>query len=152
MSAQARPNPFHVLGLTIDAAAADVVHRGRELTQLAETDEDVQLIRWAIQELSTHPLTRVRHELLEVPDTEYREDDWDRFEQQNRKLPVDLDALTAGAEPLRTTDFDLRAVVGLLLDELLSPQATNIRPAVENAPVTPVLGAPPIEVNDVIFG
>jgi hypothetical protein len=152
MSAGAKPNPFHVLGLPVDATETEIVHRGQELVELAETAEETQLARWAIQELSTHPATRRVHELLEVPDPQYRQEEWERFERRNRRNPVDLDALAEGSPPLRTKDFDLRAILGLLLDDVLSPPPVDLRPAVENPPVPPAAGAPPIEVNDVVFG
>jgi hypothetical protein len=152
MSDGAKPNPFHVLGLPVDATETEVVQRGQELCELAETTEEVQLARWAIQELTTHPATRRVHELLEVPDPRYADEEWKRFERRNRRNPVDLDALAAGSPPLRTKDFDLGAILGLLLDELLSPPAADLRPAVENPPVPLATGAPPIEVNDVVFG
>jgi hypothetical protein len=145
-------NPFHELGLSVDASDADVVSRGQERVELAATDEEAQDARRAVQELTTHPRERARHELLEVPGTDYRDDAWERFAQRNRKNPVDLQALAAGAQPLRVADFDLRGVVGLLLDDLLTPPSVDIGPAVRNAPEPPAFGPPPIEVNDVIFG
>ena len=147
-----RPNPFQVLGLPTDASLDDVVRQGQELCQLAESDEDAQLARWAVQELTTLESTRALHALLEVPGAEYREDEWARFERRNRRNPVDLDALADGSPPLRAKDFNLAPVFGLLLDELLSPPEVDIRPAVEHPPVAPSPGPPPIEVSDVIFG
>jgi hypothetical protein len=147
-----RPNPFHVLGLPTGATDEEVVHRGQELCELAESEEDSRLARWAIQELTTHPFTRRLHALLEVPGAEYGEQEWARFERRNRRNPVDLAALADGAPPLRPGDFDLRAVLGLVLDDVLSPPEIDLRPAVEHAPFPPGPGAPPIEVSDVIFG
>lgn len=145
-------NPFHELGLPVDASDADVVSRGQERVELAATDEEAQDARRAMQELTTHPRERARHRLLEVPGTDYRDDSWERFARRNRRNPVDLNALAADARPLRVADFDLRGVVGLLLDDLLTPPTVDIGPAVRNAPEPPAFGPPPIEVNDVIFG
>jgi hypothetical protein len=152
MTMAAQRNPFHELGLAVDASDADVVNRGQERIELAATDDEAQDARRAMQELTTHPRERARHELLEAPGTDYRDNAWDRFARRNRKNPVDLRALTAGAQPLRVADFDLGGVIGLLLDDLLTPPSVDIGPAVLGAPEPPAFGPPPIEVNDVIFG
>lgn len=145
-------NPFHELGLPVGASDADVVSRGQERVELAATDEEAQDARRAIQELTTHPRTRARHELFEVPGTDYGDNTWERFTRRHRKNPVDLRALVDGAQSLRANDFDLRGVVALLLDDMLMPPAVDLGPAVRNAPEPPAFGPPPIEVSDVIFG
>jgi hypothetical protein len=145
-------NPFHVLALPTDATTADIVDRGEELTELARTDEERHAAIEAQRELITHPATRLLHEVLEVPDASYRERDRAAFERRNKRNPVDLTALAAGANPLRRTDFNVHAVIGFLLDDLLRPPPVDVRRAVENPPVPPEVGAPPIEVRDVLFG
>lgn len=146
-------NPFHVLGLPTGATREDIVERGQELAELASGDEERHRVLEAQRELITHPATRLRHELLEVPGTAYREREWAAFERRHRKGPVDLKALAASSEPLRREDFDLRAVLALRLDDLLRPPPeADLRPALENPPVRPTCGAPPIEVSDVLFG
>jgi hypothetical protein len=152
VSGQSKRNPFHELGLPVDTSVADVVRKGQELVELAATDEEARNARWAMRELTTHPRDRARHELLEVPDTNYQDDVWDRFERRHRRNPVDLDALARDAQPLRSTDFDVRAILGLLLDDLLAPPAADIDLAVRNAPQPQPFGPSPIEVSDVIFG
>lgn len=151
MSNGASANPFHVLGLPITATETEVVRRGQELCALADGDEEVR-IRSAMGELTTHPLTRRRHELLEVPGADYRQEQWERFTRLNRKAPVTAETLADGSTPLRAQDFDLAAVLTLLLDDLLAPSAVDVRPAFEHSPVAPAPGAPPVEANDVIFG
>lgn len=145
-------NPFHALGLPTGATKEEVVRRSEELTQLAQSDEDRQLVIEAQRELITHPSTRLLHEVLEVPDASYREREWAVFERRNKRGPVDLTALAESSTPLSREDFDLRAVLTFLLDDLLRPPEVDIRPAVANPPVLPALGAPPIEVSDVLFG
>lgn len=152
MSGQSRRNPFHELGLPLDASAADVVHRGDELVVEAVSDDEARDARRAVQELNTHPRDRARYELLEVPDTDYGNTEWDRFARSNRKNPVDPAALAASGEPLQVNDFDLRAVLGLLLDDLLAAPDVDIEPAVRAAPRPLDFGPPPLEVRDVIFG
>jgi hypothetical protein len=152
VSGQPKRNPFHELGLPVDASPADVVRQGRERVELAATEEEAQNARWAMQELNRHPHHRARYELLEMPDTDYGDDAWERFARRNRKNPVDLDALVGDTRRLRSADFDLHAVLGLLLDDLLTPPAPNVEPAVRKPPDTPTVGPPPLEVRDVIFG
>lgn len=152
MSEVSARNPFHELGLPLDASADDVVSQGDERVDLADSDEERRDARRAVRELNTHPRDRARHELLEVPGTDYGNTDWDRFAHRNRRNPIDPAALAASGEPLRVSDFDLRAVLGLLLDDLLAPPDVDIEPAVRAAPRPLELGPPPLEVRDVIFG
>ena len=49
-------------------------------------------------------------------------------------------------------DFNMAALIRLLLDGLLTLPETNIRAAIDTAPVEPGPGLPPLEVRDVIFG
>ena len=152
MKTDANPNPFHLLGLPVGATEQDIVERLQELSELAETDEERRRFRKAADELVKHPSIRRQHELLEMPGAKYREEQWKAFEHRNKRNPVDLKALAAGASTPRTEDFDLKAIIGLLLDSLLSPPAADIRPAVDNPPVAPGPGASPVELSDVVFG
>jgi len=145
-------NPFHVLALPTDATKPDIVERSDELADMAPTDDDRHAVIEAQRQLITNPATRLLHEVLEVPDTSYREQDWKVFENRNKRNPVNPTALAAGANPLRRTDFNIQAVIGFLLDDLLRPPPVDVRRAVENPPVPPEMGAPPIEVRDVLFG
>ncbi len=147
-----KPNPFQVLELPTDATNADIVARGQELCDLAETDEQRLLYRWAMEELITHPFTRLEYELFEIPDAEYENLDWDRFARKHRRNPVDLAALAREASPPGLDDFDLAALMQLLLDGLLTVPEADVRAALENSPFEAGCGPPPLEVRDVIFG
>jgi hypothetical protein len=147
-----KPNPFHVLGLPVDATDEEIVERAHELSELAETDDERLRVLDAQRELITHRSRRLLHQVLEVPRAHYRDRDWDEFAHRNKRDPVDRNALAESAKPLRREDFDVRAVLGLVLDELLRPPPLDIRPALSNPPVLPDRGAPPIEVSDVVLG
>ena len=147
-----RPNPFHVLALPVDATTEEVVERSHERAELATSDAERHLVVEAQRELITNPVTRLSHELLEVPSTAYRDQEWRTFEHRNRRAPVDRELLTAAAIPLRRADVDVRALVTSVLDDLLRPPDVDIRPALANPPVRPTRGEPPFEVSDVLFG
>jgi len=95
MNARAADNPFHVLGLPVTASAEDIARQYNRLCK-ARPDEQSSFRR-AWEELRSNPTARTAHELLEMPDTDYRgrEDDWRSFERKNRRMPVDLVALAA---------------------------------------------------------
>jgi hypothetical protein len=150
MKANTKPNPFHVLGLPIDASEADIVARGEELCQVAD-EAELPAIREAVTDLITHPAARRLHELLEVPGAQYRDDEWAIFAKSHKKPPVDLDTLANAARPLTAANFDLSAIVALVLDGMLSPPTVDLR-ALLHAPVPPGPGGPPVEVSNVLFG
>ncbi|WP_410597484.1 hypothetical protein [Amycolatopsis sp. lyj-23] len=145
-------NPFHVLQLPADATGKEIVDRAAEAAELADTDAERHAIAEARRALITHPEVRLRHELLEVPGSGYLERDWEPFEHENRRNPVDFSAMTEGAVPLRRADFDLRAILGLVLDEVLALPEPDVAAALTDPPVRPVWDAPPIEVRHVLFG
>jgi hypothetical protein len=147
-----KPNPFKVLGLPTDAVNKSIVEKGRELKQFAESEEMTQLYRNAIEALITHPATRLEFELFEVPGTKYEDPDWERFIRSFRRNPVDMAALAKEASPLGIGDFNLEAVIGILLDSMLTMNRADIRTAVEHLPYKAGKGMPPLEVRDVIFG
>lgn len=147
-----RPNPFHVLALPVDATTEEVVERTQERAELAASDEERHLVVEAQRDLITNPVTRLSHELLEVPSTAYRDQEWRTFEHRNRRAPADRAVLTAAAVPLRRADVDVRALVTAVLDDLLRPPAVDVRPALADPPVRPARGEPPFEVSDVLFG
>jgi hypothetical protein len=145
-----RPNPFHVLGLPVDADRETIVERGQEWSDLAETDADRDLYQWAVGELIHDASSRRMHELLEAPGAAYRDDRRARFGRRHRRNPADLRALRAGGTP-RAGDFDLAGVIGVLLDWSLAPPAVDAAEAVRGVPVSPELGDAPLEVADVLF-
>lgn len=154
MVERGKPNPFQVLGLPTDAKKADIVARGRELVDFAETEEQRLLYREAIQQLITNPSTRLQHELFEVPDAHYENEDpvWDSFAKTYGRKPVDLKALVKDTAPANLEDFDLAALIRLFLDGLLTMPEADIMTAIDSSPLPPGYGPPPLEVRDVIFG
>jgi hypothetical protein len=147
-----KPNPFMVLQLPIDAANEDIVARGQQLSDLADTDDQRVLCRWAMEQLITHPATRLEWELFEVPATEYRNQDWERFMKRHRRSPIDQAALMGDAAPPRIEDFDLARLARLLADAMMAPPEADLAAIVTHAPVAFELGPPPVEVKDVLFG
>lgn len=147
-----KPNPFKVLGLSVDASYGDIVARKKELDIMAESEEQQLLFKWATEQLITNKLTRLQYELFEVPQARYRDDAWERFTRIHRRNPVDVTAITEGISPPGKDDFDLAALVDLVLRGMLAIPDTDMREAIENAPFRPGRGLPPLEVRDVIFG
>ena len=70
-----KANPFKVLGLPTKATKTEVVEHTNVLSDLAETDEERILYREAVQEVLTHPDTRLQYELFEIPDARYEDED-----------------------------------------------------------------------------
>jgi hypothetical protein len=147
-----KPNPFEVMGLPTSASERDIADRVQELYDLAETDEKRQLYRWAREAIITHPLTRLKYEVFEVPGAEYQHAQWERFEGRYGRNPIDLRALVASAGPPAVADFDLPALIEILLDGLLDVPEPDIAIVVADPPIKAGLGPLPVEVRDVIFG
>jgi len=147
-----KPNPFHVLGLPTNATQADIAARAEELSDLAPTDEARLLYRWAREQIITHPRTRLEYEIFEVPGAQYDDDGWERFSNKYRRNPVDVRGLAAAGGDLDVSDFDLVALMSVLLDGLLEVPPPDATALVAHAPFEVGSGPPPIEVRDVIFG
>ncbi|MCD6486970.1 MAG: hypothetical protein J7K35_06570 [Syntrophobacterales bacterium] len=147
-----KPNPFQVLALPTNATNQDIVERGQELCDLAESDEQRLLYRWAIEQLITKSITRLEYELYEIPDTKYENSEWEHFTRFNKRNPVKIAALAKEIPPPSVDDFNMPEVVMLLLDALLKVPGPDIKTAVDNSPFKPGIGSPPLEVRDVIFG
>ena len=145
-------NPFHVLGLPTDASTEAIVARAREAAELAENDADRLAVVEAQRELITHPAGRLRHELLEPPGSDYRDREWETFEHRHKRNPINFAAAADGAPPLRREDFDLPAVLGLAVDEVLVPPEPDVPAALAEPPVPPTWDTPPVEVRHVLFG
>ncbi|GAA3438622.1 hypothetical protein [Kutzneria kofuensis] len=145
-------NPFHVLQLPTDATTEAIVARAREAAELAESDAERQAVVEAQRDLITHPAGRLRHELLEAPGSDYRDREWESFEHQHKRNPVDFAAIAEGVVPLRREDFDLLAVVGLAVDEVLATPEPDVPAALADPPVQPAWDTPPVEVRHVLFG
>lgn len=144
-------NPFHVLGLPLEADNETITRRGQELSDTADTDEERQRFGWAVRELIGDAATRRLHELREAPGAAYRDEQWADFDRRHRRNPANLDALAEGGT-LSAADFDLGAILDQLLDALLTPPAVDLAAGVRHAPLPPELGSPPLEVTDVLFG
>jgi len=147
-----KPNPFKVLGLGTDVSNADIVKKLELLSDLAPTDEEILLYRWAVEQLITCPLTRLQYELFEVPHARYEDPEWEKFARVHRRNPVSMDALVKDVPDPGIEDFDMANLIGLFLDGLLEIPEVDIAPAVERSPFDPDMGLPPLEVRDVIFG
>lgn len=147
-----KPNPFQILELPTNATRNQIAERGGEKCDLAETNEQRLLYRWAMEQLITNPDTRLEYELFEMPDTEYKDEEWERFVKAHRRNPVDLAALIKEIPPPRLEDFDLAALIQIILDGILIVPEADIKIAVDNSPFRAGIGVPPLEVRDVIFG
>lgn len=146
-----KPNPFFVLALPTDATRADIVQRGQELYDTAESKEEGLLFRWATEQLLTNPRTRLEYELFELPDTLYEDPAWDSFVRVNKKKPVDLKVITREAVAPSVDDINMAALLQLFLDNMLTLPEADIAIAIAGSPFKPVYKLP-LEVRDVIFG
>jgi len=147
-------NPFEVLGLPVDASDATIVARGRDLLQISTSDEQQQLYRWAIDELTTRASIRLRYELYELPDTQYEVERkaWDAFVRMHKINPVKRTQLAKEMPTLSLKDLNLEALLGLLLDGFLAVPEVDITLAIKESPFVRETIALPLEVRDVIFG
>ncbi|MBT2207928.1 MULTISPECIES: hypothetical protein [Actinomadura] len=151
MSNQTGRNPFHALGLPVDADRELIVERGQEMADLATSDEERDVYRWAVGELIHDEAARRVHAILEVPGTDYDDDRWARFERRHRASPVDPAALRAAGRPSPEV-FDIPQIIDVVLDWMLTPPEVDVDEAVRHVPVRPRLDEPPLEVSDVLFG
>lgn len=149
------PNPFHLLGLPVDASNEQIVERAEELVQMARDNEERDLYVWAKGELITHPRTRGRHEGTEPRHTDYERGwRWEDFVRQYRRAPIKPEALINGAadQPLEPTDFDLTAALRTVAHWVADSDAKTFSPLFETMPGRAVDGVPAVEVRDVLFG
>jgi hypothetical protein len=146
-----KPNPFEILSLPTRASEADIAARAEMLTVTAMEAEKDRLYRWAREQVITHPRTRLEYEIFEMPGAIYHDPEWDRFEGKFARNPVDLRSVARGAAPV-LADFDLVALISILLDGLLEVPEPDLGRLVANPPIDAGFGPPPVEVRDVIFG
>src|SRR2546426_3582558 len=99
MIATDKPNPFHILKLPTNATRMEIVERGKELSESADSKEQELLIRWAKEQLLTNSRTRLEYELFEVPETAYDDSEWETFLRVHKKNPADFSTLVKGAVP-----------------------------------------------------
>ena len=85
-----KPNPFQTLGLPTDATNEEIVARGQELCDLAESEEQRLLYRSAMEQLLTKAEMRLQYELFEIPGAEYEDRDWEHFARAHRRTQSTL--------------------------------------------------------------
>ncbi|HTJ71468.1 MAG TPA: hypothetical protein VL551_28255 [Actinospica sp.] len=147
-----RRNPFHELGLPVDATNAQIVERAEELVQTCRDAAERDRIVRAKDELITHPLTRAKHERAEPARTDYeRAERWSDFVHDNRRAPVSARALTEGAA-LSAADFDLASAVRVLTRWSVQEEFAAAGPPRLELPSTEADGVARVEVRDVLFG
>ena len=146
-----KPNPFHVLRLSIHATKKEIVERGQELYDTAETEEQRQLYRWAKEQLLTNVHTRLVYALFEMPDTQYDNPEWEQFIRLYRKNPVRLETLVKSIPAITEEDFDISAMIQQILQGFLTVPDADITTAVNGSPFM-ARSKPTLEVRDVIFG
>lgn len=145
-STRDNPNPFHILQLPISATNEEIVERRRELETGAEPAEQM-LYRWATEELITHPLTHLEHQLFEMPDTRYEDPLIDRFVRAFKRYQA---RSTASAAAPELADTDIEAIFQQLLAILLTIPEGDLRVAIDNPPFA-LRQSLPLGVRDVIF-
>ena len=147
-----KPNPFHILEISTDASTEEIVERGQELCELAESEEQRMLFRWAIEQIITKFSTRLEYEIFEIPNTKYEDAEWERFIRKHKKNPINLDELATVNPSPCLEDYNSANLVQLILDGMLKVQQPDIKSVIEESPFKPDIGSPPLEVKDVIFG
>jgi hypothetical protein len=145
-------NPFEVLKLPTNATNSTIVETGKELFELAVTENERLKYRDAIQNLITNPAIRLEYELFEAPNVKYENSDWERFTRIHRKNPVNLSALISKTSPPTLQDFNLEQLIDMLLSGLLHAEKGDINIATDNSPFKIGGNVPPMEVRDVLFG
>lgn len=146
-----KPNPFQVLKLPTNVTKKEIVERGRELYDTAETEEQRQLYSWAKEQLLSKPLVRLEYELFEAPETQYEDTERDNFVRKYKKLPISPDALLSGASPLEKEDVNMGELIKLLLEDVLTVPEGDITIPLHLSSFKPE-HKPPLEVRDVLFG
>jgi hypothetical protein len=147
-----KPNPFKVLHLPTDSSNTDIVERGQELSDLAETEEKRMLCRWAMERLLTNPSERLMFEIFEIPGTRYEDDNWERFRRRYRRNPIDLTAIVREFPPPGVKDIDMKELISLFTDGMTHIEKGDVIVALKGSPFRSNKLAPPLEVRDVIFG
>lgn len=145
-------NPFHELGLRVDATDAEIVERAEELGQMGRDAAERDRIVRAKEELITHPLTRAKHERAEPARTAYEQDErWADFVQDHQRAPIPVRGVAAGAT-LAAADLDPRAAVRVLTRWALDAELDDVRPELRALPAGESGGVTLVELRDVLFG
>jgi hypothetical protein len=146
-----KKNPFQILGISTGASNRDVVSRADEAADEAGNPEGRQLVQWAREQISTHPDIRLAWELLEPPGATYDGSSrWQQFSERYRRPPTAPAGDSATALP--QSAFDWSALLSLAVDGLLETEPPDLRPAVQQPPVTLNDLPPLLEVKHVLFG
>ena len=162
--------PFHVLGVPVDASREQIVERAEELARISGGDEDRKLIAWAMGELTTDPVLRARYERTEPYGTDYaRQQRWEDFVREFTRNPVTAQSLAddggdggddggqggAGdgdASRLRAEDVDLPAAVRILIRQAADAGLDDVDPLFRTMPANDADGVSRLEIRDVLFG
>lgn len=157
-------NPFHVLGVSVDASREEIVARADELARASGSDEERTLVAWAEHELTADPLLRARYERTEPRGTDYgRQRRFEDFVRDFTPNPVTAAALAdddAGrpgtgegdGSRLRAEDVDLPAAVRILIREAADAGFDALDPLFQTLPATDADGVSRLEIRDVLFG
>ncbi|GHO66894.1 hypothetical protein KSC_057860 [Ktedonobacter sp. SOSP1-52] len=146
-----KPNPFHILRLSTRATLAEIVARGEELYQLAESKEEEMLFRWATEQLKTNVRTRLAYELFEFPEAQYEDEEWEAFIRRHRRKPVTLATLAQGTPPLSVEDVNAAELLQQLLESEITIAEADPEPLLHSSPFVPRYTLP-LEEWDVICG
>jgi hypothetical protein len=158
-------NPFHVLGVSVDASREEIIARAAELAGTCGSGEERTLVAWAENELTTDPLLRARYERTEPRGTDYgRRQRFEDFVREYTPNPVTAARLTGeeagkageedgdGAGLLRAEDVDLPAAVRILIREAADAGLDALDPLFQTLPVNDDDGVSRLEIRDVLFG
>ena len=160
-------NPFHVLGVPMDASREEIAARADDLARISGSEEDRRLIAWAKGELTADPVLRARYERTEPRGTDYpRQQRWERFVGDFTGNPVTARSLAAGSDGdnegdgadeadgarLRAEDVDLPAAARILIREAADAGLDALDPLFRTLPVSDADGVSRLEIRDVLFG
>ncbi len=147
-----RPNPFSVLKLPTESLNRDIVEKGQELSDLAESDTEKMLCRWAMERLLTNPSERLLYELFEIPGTRYENENWERFERRFRRNPLDRSVLLKDTIQPAISDINISSLISLIVRGLIPKEKSDAAIAIKGSPFRAGSDNSPIEVQDAIFG
>ena len=157
-------NPFHVLGVPVDASREQILARAEELARVSGGDEDRRLVAWAVGELTTDPVLRARYERTEPRSTDYaRQQRWEDFVRDFTGNPVTAQSLAddseglegagdGGGARLRAEDVDLPAAVRILIRQAADAGLDDLDPLFRTLPANDADGVSRLEIRDVLFG
>ena len=146
-----KENPFHVLGIPVNSSDEEIARQYNKLCR--SRPEEQPAFRRAWEQLRSNSRVRQVHEITEMPDTDYsvREKEWRSFERANRKNPVDFADLAAQS-PAGPPAEAVPELVTAALNSALRTTNADIALLAAHAATLPGGTAPPIGIEDVIFG